>query len=499
MAFKQRVLERINESLRLSKNGDELGQRIAARQSLISFVQYTFPQYVPEPFHYRLARELEDVVSGKTKRLMIFAPPQHGKSQLVSVHLPAYWLGKHPDMPVILSSYAASLAESKSRQTRTLVESDGFGRVFREIRTQWNSRAVQQWDLKGYRGSMLAVGVGGPITGHGAQLAIIDDPFSSWEMAHRQLQREKVWNWYRGTFRTRVWDKGAIILIMTRWHQDDLAGRLIEHQGEQWKVLRFPAISESQQDRDKNNEFLRLKNGEPDLIGRIAGQPLCPIRYPLGALQDIRRDVGSSVWSAEYQGVPRPSEGSLFKRYWFSIMDVIPAEIVERVRYWDRAGSENAGDYTVGLLMAKSRTGIYYIEDVVRGQWSPLQTQNIIKQTAAMDGKKVKIYVEQEGGSSGKESTDTIIRELAGYPVYADKPSGSKEVRAHPFVAQAEAGNVRLIKGTWNTNYIEELITFPSGRNDDQVDASSGAFNKLHLTRKTVSVSSVVSAQNRYS
>jgi predicted phage terminase large subunit-like protein len=493
---KQQIRARIVDSLQIPYRNNELVERVAARRSLTGFTTYTYPQYIVEAFHYLLGRELDRVVEGQTKRLMIWAPPQHGKSELVSVRLPAYWLGQRPDEPVILSSYGASLAESKSRMARGIVESDAFGRLFPGVKTVYNSRSVQRWEVRGRRGSMLAVGVGGPITGHGARLGIIDDPFSSWERAQSEWARERVWDWYRATFRTRIWEDGVIVIIMTRWHEDDLCGKILQEQADKWRVLRFPALAESQRDREENNKFLGLPVGAPDLLGREAGEPLCPARFSLAALRDIKEDVGEAAWSAEYQGVPRPTEGNMFKRHWFPIVDAAPLE-AERVRYWDRAATEGGGDWCVGLLMARSKAGLYFVEDVVRGQWSSHQVDQMMLQTAILDAEKydgrVTIWFEQEGGSAGKDSAGATIRLLAGYAVYAEHPSGSKEVRAKPLQAQAEAGNVRLVRGAWNAAYLNEITAFPSGRHDDQVDTSSGAFNRLAETsRRAVGSSRVV-------
>ncbi len=198
---------------RLPKRSEIRSER--ARRHLLDFTTYTFPQYRPEPVHQVIAAALDEVIAGRCRRLMIFAPPQHGKSELVSVRLPAFWLAKRPNDPVILSSYGASLASSKSRQARNLVESTEFVELFPRITTDPTSRAVDRWDLaRPNRASMLAAGVGGPVTGHGAMLGIIDDPFENWEQAQSETIRNNVWDWYRGTFRTRIWEHGAIILIM---------------------------------------------------------------------------------------------------------------------------------------------------------------------------------------------------------------------------------------------------------------------------------------------
>ena len=148
--------------------------------------------------------------------------------------------------------------------------------------------ATQNWKLHGHRGGMVAAGVGGPITGHGAMLGIIDDPFENWEAAQSPTVRKRVWEWWRGTFRTRVWEGGAIVLIMTRWHADDLAGRILEQQGDEWTVLRLPATAESQKDRELNDRYLGLPIGEADPLGREEGEPLCPGSFSADALAQIQ-------------------------------------------------------------------------------------------------------------------------------------------------------------------------------------------------------------------
>lgn len=421
---------------------------------------------------------MDRVVSGDIKRLMIFAPPQHGKSELVSVRLPAFFLGRHPDDPVILASYAASLAESKSRQARQIVESEDYGEIFPGIATRSDSRAVDRWELEGHKGSMLAAGVGGPITGHGAKLGIIDDPFENWEQAQSEVIREKVWEWWRTTFRTRIWEGGAIVLVMSRWHEDDLAGRILAQQGKKWTVLRLPALAETQKEWDRNSRYLHLPTGQSDPIGREPGEALCPLRFSKDTLEEIRVDVGSIAWGSEYQGVPRAQEGNRFKRPWFRIVAAAPTK-ARRVRYWDKAATESGGAYSVGLRMSRDEEGIYYIEHVVRGQWSSGQRDHVMRQTAEIDGTLVRQWVEQEPGSGGKESAQSSVRLFAGFPVSLDKVTGSKDVRLEPFAAQTEAGNVRLVRGDWNEPYIEELCAIPNGAYRDQGDASSGAFNKL--------------------
>jgi len=445
-------------------------KRRSAGSRLIDFTEATFPQYRAEPVHRLIGEHLDRVVSGACRRLMVFAPPQHGKSELVSVRLPAFWLGKRPDDPVILTSYAAALAYSKSRQSRSVIESPEFSGIFPGIATRRDSRAVDHWEMFGHRGGLLAAGVGGPITGHGAMLGIIDDPVENWEQAQSVTYRESVWEWYRSTFRTRVWEGGAIVLVMTRWHESDLAARLLLDDRDQWEVLRLPAVSE----------------GEGDPLGRPAGEPLAPQRFSAEELTAIERDVGSLVWTAEYQGRPVAPGGNIFKREWFgSALPARPGFLTHWVRYWDLAATAGGGDWTAGVLMGRAQA-LFFVLDVVRGQWSPAQRRAMMLQTTQNDAMicpRYSVWVEQEPGSSGKESALATIADLAGHDVHAETATGSKVVRANPLAAQAEVGNVKLISGSWNAQFLDELAAFPNGPHDDVVDAASGALAKLATAR----------------
>jgi len=475
----------------------EVYRRKLARKGLMAFTQYTYPEYKADPVHHLIASKLDDVRMGLIRRLMIFAPPQHGKSELTSVRFPALCLGDRPNDPIVLSSYGASLAESKSRQARAVVESIEYSRLFGRyasrnlppVETRSDSRAVDNWLLNTpYRGGMLAVGVGGPVTGHGGLFGLIDDPHENWEQAQSRTYRERVWDWYRATFRTRIWEGGAIVLIMTRWHENDLAGMLLAEQADEWTVLRLPALAETQEERDANNLYLGLPIGQPDPLGREAGEALSPSRFSKEELLRIKRDIGIMAWTSEYQGVPRSAEGNRFKRAWFEIVDSAPIH-AKRIRYWDKAGTAYSNGNgksaaTAGVLIAMTDDGMIYIEDVVRGWYSALERERVIKQTAELDAMKygagkVRIFIEQEPGSGGKESAEATIRNLAGHSVYADRPTGDKDTRLEPFAAQTEAGNVKLVRGGWNHDYIEEMVAIPNGMYRDQADATAGAFNKL--------------------
>lgn len=215
---------------------------------------------------------------------------------------------------------------------------------------------------------------------------------------------------------------------------------------------------------------------------RQVGEALWPDEFPLEFLLK-QRAQSAYDFAALYQQRPAPVEGALLKREWLTqLVDVVPAQ-AKRIRYWDKAGTEGGGAYTAGVLLALHE-GLYYLEDVIRGQWSALQREQVIRQTAELDAQRygkwaVAVYFEQEPGSGGKESAQNTLRNLAGFEVHADKPVTNKDARLKPFAAQAEAGNVRLKRADWNFAFIEEATAVPHGTYRDQTDAAGGAFNKL--------------------
>ncbi len=263
--------------------------------------------------------------------------------------------------------------------------------------------------------------------------------------------------------RTANFIADGLVSHNTRWHEDDLPGWLMAEAkggGDQWDVLNLPALAV-----------------ENDPLGRQPGEALWPERYPAERLVEIRKALGEYWFSALYQGRPTPRSGGMFQREWMGIVEVAPVAS-NRVRFWDMASSPK-GDYTVGVKMARTTAGVFHVEDVVRGRWTPHERDAVILQTAQLDGKATQIWIEQEPGSAGVSVIAVMVRMLAGYVIRGERATGDKSTRAGPMAAQCEAGNVKLVAGAWNRDYIEELTLFPFGQHDDCVDASSGAFNKL--------------------
>ena len=405
---------------------------------------------------------LRRVTRGDTKRLMIFMPPRHGKSALVTVRYATHRIVRDPRTDVIIAAYGADLATTFSREARSLAQRSNVALdEARQTAADWRT-------TRG--GGMRAVGVGGGITGHGADLIIIDDPVKSREDAQSQTRRERVWQWYRSDLYTRLEPDGAIILIMTRWHEDDLAGRLLEQDADQWDVVDLPALAETD-----------------DPLGREVGEALCPDRFDEAALAAIRGDIGSWSFAALYQQHPLPDEGAMAKREWFRIGVPPRNPNVRRVRAWDLAATEKSitaadPDYSVGTLMARYG-GTWYVEDVVRERRGPGEMQELIAGVAKQDGKRVPIVIEREPGSAGKMLMAALGRRLAGWRVYGPLVSGSKLTRALPFLAQAELGNVALADADWRYTWLDEVCAFPVGAHDDVVDSAALAFSRLPKPR----------------
>lgn len=259
---------------------------------------------------------------------------------------------------------------------------------------------------------------------------------------------------------------------MQRLHEDDPTGEwLSRSKGDKIKHICLPAE-------------LSDKVSPPEIVEKYINGLLDPIRLSVSVLKESKEDLGEFGYASQFDQNPVPRGGGEFKTSMIDIQTVPPFHFVRKVRYWDKAATKDAGAYTVGVLMGRDRDGFFWILDVIRKQWDSSERERIIKQTAEIDGVSVRVYVEQEPGSGGKESAERTVRMLAGFNAYADRPTGSKEARAEPFAAQVTGGGVKMVRAPWNRDYINELMYWPMSKYKDQVDASSGAFMKLTEGRK---------------
>jgi predicted phage terminase large subunit-like protein len=413
--------------------------------------------------HRLLLAELDAVSRGEIDRLMVLMPPGSAKSTFISVIFSTWWFSRHPSSSVIVASHTGDMAEHFSRQVRGLI-TEHTSKLHTNVRS--DNRAARRWQLS-TGGQYFATGLRGPITGRRADLIVIDDPVKSRAEADSAGARDLAWNWYRFDLLTRLTPGGRIILVMTRWHEDDLGGRLLAQNGTEWRVLRLPALAEF---------------GDP--MQRPLGAPLWPEWEDAAALQRKRDVIGERAWSALFQQSPRPLEGGLFKVDRIAILDTVPdRNLMRPVRAWDLAATvksdDNDPDWTVGLKLQRDTEGRFFVLDVIRLRGSPWEVQETLLATARRDGPDVMVALPQDPGSAGKVVVSSYVGRLAGFHVHVTPETGSKIARATPVAAQIEGGNVAMLRGNWNTALIEELRDFPQGRKDDQVDALSRAFARL--------------------
>ncbi len=429
----------------------------AIRDDLVTWGEYVMGAdgMVPAVHHRLLMERLQAVSEGTIDRLMVLMPPGAAKSTYTSILFPVWWFARHPGSSVISACHTADLANLFARQARSLVieHADALG-----YQLQGGERAASRW-VTSNRGRYFATGVRGPLTGRRADLAIIDDPIRGFADAESLRHRDNVWDWFRSDLVTRMKPRGRIVLVMTRWHQDDLAGRLLDKHASEWTVLKLPALAEA---------------GDP--LGRLPGQALWPEWEDEAALLRKRDQVGERVWTALFQQTPRPAQGSTFVVSGIEILSA-PPDLSDGVivRAWDLAATapdgRNDPDHTVGVKLMRDSAGRWIVLDIIRQRTSALEVERALFGAAQADGKSVIVCLPQDPGQAGKAQVDNYVRSLPGYRVHRSPESGSKQIRALPVAAQIEVGNLALVPAAWNHDFIEELRDFPYGRKDDQVDA----------------------------
>lgn len=421
---------------------------------LIAYAAYQWPSYQDAAHHRLIARHLEAVERGDIKRLMITMPPRHGKSMLASEFFPAWYMGRNPGHYVVTATYAQDLADDFGRKVKNQIEDPTFQQVFPGVGLADDSKSSKRFHVEGgmggiehlttQRGAFYAVGVGGPLTGRGAHLLLIDDPIKNREDADSEVQRRKVKDWYTSTAYTRLMPGGRIVIIQTRWHEDDLSGWLqAEHEHEGWVVLNLPAI-----DRQ--------------------GIALWPDQYPVDVLHQIKRALPPRDWSALYQQQPQPDEGTFFQREWLKSWTTKPNVNVYGTS--DYAVTADGGDYTVHRMWGIDSQGGLYRLGGWRGQTA--SDEWIERQIDLIDEHRPLAWF-GEAGVIQKAIEPMLKRRmrerlthcrLEWLPSINDKPT-----RARGFQARAAMGNVWFEPGA----DIAEHLMFPAGKNDDDVDCSS--------------------------
>ena len=436
------------------------------QKSLLEYAKFQMPEYQTPAHIQLLAHKLEEVERGNIKRLAIFMPPRHGKSQLTSQFFPAWYLGRNPSKFVIATTYAQDLADDFGRSVRNQIQDEDYNRIFNDCTLSKDSSSVRRFHTTG-SGVYYAVGAGGAITGRGAHLLLIDDPIKGREDADSDAMRSNLIDWYRSTAYSRLMPGGSIILIQTRWHEDDLAGWILrETSHEPWEVIELPAVLD-----EKASKILK----------RPKGQALWPEAYDKKRLEEIKKTAGSREWNSLYMQRPSAEEGNLLKRYWWKAWkEDNPPECNYILQSWDTAYTvKSTSDYS-----AVTTWGIFEHNGI----------QNAILLSARRErwefpelkSEAINLYNEFKPDVvliEAKASGWSLIQELqrAGIPITPFNPKkADKKTRAHSVTPLFESGRVWYPSSKyWAEDVINQCAQFPSSNYDDLVDSTTQALMRL--------------------
>lgn len=411
--------------------------------------------------HQYVCKRLEAVERGEVKRLAISMPPQHGKSQMITETFPSWVLGRNPNSKIIEVSYNGTFAEKFGRLNRNKIEE--FGKQVFGIELSKDNQSKTNWTLAGYPGGMISTGVDGGITGEGAELFLIDDPIKNRKEAESKIYRQRLWEEWQDSMQTRLHPDAAVIIVMTRWREDDLLGMILqqaEATGEHWEIVRLPCLAE-----------------EVDILGRQPGQALWPEHgYDEQWAAKRKASTSSRTWDALYQQNPLPPEGNIIKQKWWRFYNVLPSKFDLVFQSWDMTFKGNSdNDFVVGQVWGILGSQKYLI-DQIRERINFPSTVKAIKNMHKKWSKTRATLIEDKANGSG--IIDTIRGKIPG--VLPIQPDGSKEARCWAAAVDIEAGDIYLPDPRlqpWVKGFIEEFTRFPNTKNDDQVDAATQAIN----------------------
>lgn len=453
-------------------------QKELARRNFYDYVEYVHRGHYE---HYRhtelICEQLQEIADGKQKYILIEMPPRHGKSMTVTESFPSYYIGRNPTKRVIAAAYSDGLATKFGRMNRNKFSE--FAPELFDIRLSESNAATKDWGVSEKSGGMISTGIGGSITGQGADLMIIDDPIKNMKEASSKLIRDNIWDEWEATLSTRLHNGASVIVIMTRWHEDDLIGRLLTRSPYDWVRLRLPAIAE-----------------EDDLMGREVGQALCPeLGFDEEWAESKQIAVGSRTWNALYQQRPSPAGGSIFKRehirYYVNTkeqhkewglsddVDILPIHFDKQAQSWDCTfKAADTSDYVAGGVWAKKKAR-YYLLDALVKRMGFSDTLKAIRQMSDKWPNARAKYIEDK--ANGSAVIEMLEKDLSGItPV---EPDGGKQARANAVEPLFEAGNVYFphpLMCPWIADMIDELVSFPNAAHDDFVDMTTQALNQLY-------------------
>ena len=450
----------------------ELLRRREARQSLLAFIRYINPDYIVSDFAREVCAELQrflaDALAGLRPVLVLEAPPQHGKSDMVSRYLPAFIFGHHPHLRIAGLSYAKDLASDMNRDVQRIMMSPAYGLLFpssslnkkRVVTVEAEAkRNSETFEIIGHRGSYVGQGVGGPLTGKRVDIGIIDDPIKNSKEALSPTVKDSIWKWYGSTFLTRLSKNSGHIIMATRWATDDLSGRVLAA-NPRVRRLSFPAIDEH-------------------------GNALVPDLHPVEKLLETKQALGDYFWSAMYMGSPKTLGGAVFKDFGvrYYLPKDLPPKFDKVIQSWDMTFKDTDGsDFVAGQVWGKLGANSYLLHEV-RERMSFTASKKAVKEMAARFPDARRKLIEDK--ANGPAIIDSLKAEVSGMvPI---EPDGSKLARAHACTAEWEAGNVWLPHpdiAPWVKDFVEEVTTFPAAPHDDRVDAMTQALRDLYSKRR---------------
>lgn len=458
-----------------------------ARETNLDFTTFTFEDFRVN-WHHRVVNDnLMKILSGEIKRLMLFQQPRSGKSEMVTRRFPAFGLGHFPDKKFMVAAYGSELANSFNMDAQKIMASREYQLLFPNTQIPSVSKSKDRTKYKesanlveivGHKGGYKSVGVGGAVTGFGYDVGIVDDPIKDRKEADSKTYRDNVYDWYTSTFYTRRDNTdAAIILTLTRWHEDDLAGRLLrlaksDPEADQWTVVSLPALA--------TEESLKAEYDPREL-----GEPLWPKKYSLADCKRTRVNAGARDWSALYQQSPRTEGGNIVKREWFKFYK--KAELPKRwdnlIQSWDFTFKDSKhADYVVGTVWGLKGSQKFLLDRIRKRMGFTESKEAMVGMGIRWPDAHTKLV---EDKANGPAIIDALKKEVSGIIPFDPGKFGSKEARAHACSGQFEAGNVFLPEGAWWIDeYIEEWLSFPNGANDDQVDSTTQAL--IHLNKSSV-------------
>jgi len=483
----------------------ERTRREKARRRFLDFCGYVDKTYPTDARHLQyLAEKLEGVAEyvltgGESgiPRLMVFMPPRYWKSNTASQKLPAYILGRDGSKRVILASYGAELATEHSTRVRDMIEGERYKNVFGPrsglevpVEIDPEKRRADAWNLKNHNGGMISAGVGGAIVGKGGHLLILDDPFKNREEAESEAQRKRVAKWYKSSFYTRQEDGAAIVIILTRWDQEDIAGKLLadsvsDPEADNWEVVFMPAIALDEKEYPQNEEQFveNMTRGTfvpigGDQLGRAPGEPLWPEKHNLPQLRTIAANIEDFEFVAQYQQMPRLSVGGFLDDDMFQYVDSAPDGLTWYA-YIDLAlGESEKSDKNSTGAVALSGENLY-----IRDVYEERELEEFLPEV------RRRMLSERESGTVwGVESVafqKLVFKDFMADPalvnteIMAVTPNGDKLTRARPWRRRAKNKRVFLVRGAWNKPFVRQAASFPGGRNDDMVDFVSGSVQMM--------------------